>query len=83
MKDSSYSTIGYVRDDGSVQNGSHSTVGHWSIDRITDGSYSTLWNINSSGSITNSNYSTVGQLEGNWKENIKAVVAYLFFFSEL
>ena len=43
MQNGSYSTVGYVKSDGTVQDGSYRTIGHIKSDgTVQDGSYRTI-----------------------------------------
>lgn len=64
IQNSSYSTTGYVKSDGTIQNSSYSTVGHIKEDgTIQDASYRTIGHIKSDGTIQNDSYSTVGHVK--------------------
>lgn len=52
MQNASYSTVGYIKEDGRVQNGSYSTIGY----------------VKKDGTVQNGSYSTIGHASGVKKE---------------
>ena len=72
-----YSTIGYIKSDGTVQDGSYHTIGHIKSDgTVQDGSYRTVGHIKSDGTVQDGSYRTIGHardIPRNW-------AAWFFFF---
>ena len=52
IQNSNYSTVGYVKSDGTIQNSNYATIGH----------------IKDDGTVQNSNYATIGYAKGIDKE---------------
>ena len=49
LQNGSYSTVGYIKSDGTVQDGSYRTIGHIKSDgTVQDGSYRTIGHADSS-----------------------------------
>ena len=64
VRNSSYSTIAHIDNDGTVRNSSYSTIGHIDSDgTVRNSSYSTIGHIDSDGTIRNSSYSTIGHID--------------------
>jgi hypothetical protein len=64
ITNSSYSTTGHIKSDGTIQNSSYSTKGHIKSDgTITDASYKTIGHIKSDGTIQDASYRTVGHVK--------------------
>ena len=66
IRNSSYSTIGYIQRDGTVQDGSYRTIAHIKSDgTVQDGSYRTVAYIKNDGTIQNGSYSTKGHVKSD------------------
>ena len=63
ITNSSYSTTGYIKSDGTIQNSSYSTIGH----------------IKDDGTVQNSSYSTIGHASGVKKEWAAVVFFFFKF----
>ena len=78
IENSSHSTTGYIKSDGTIQNSSYSTVGYVKSDgTVQNSSYSTIGYVKEDGTVQNSSYSTIGYAKGVKKE--WAAVVYFFF----
>ena len=78
LQDGSYSTVGYIKSDGTIQNGSYSTIGHIKSDgTVQDGSYRTIGHIKSDGTVQDGSYRTIGHFEKGMRTDW---VAWFFFF---
>ena len=77
VKSSNYSTLGYIKSDGTIQNSNYSTIGHIKSDgTVQDGNYRTVAYLKDNGTVQDSSYRTIGYAEGipvRW-------AAYYFFF---
>ena len=62
VRNSNYSTVGYVRSDGRVENSNHSCIGY----------------IRSDGRVENSNHSCIGYVEGMTREWAAAFFFFFF-----
>ena len=62
VRNSNYSTVGYVRSDGRVENNNHSCIGY----------------IRSDGRVENSNHSCIGYVEGMSREWAAAFFFFFF-----
>ena len=62
VRNSNYSTVGYVRSDGRVENSNHSCIGY----------------IRSDGRVENSNHSCLGYVEGMSREWAAAFFFFFF-----
>lgn len=96
IENSGRSTIGYIDSSGRVENSGRSTIGYVSDDRVEDGGRSTIGYIDSGGRIEDGGRSTIAYIESDRVENagrstilrfsgdrdLKAIAAYLFFFSD-
>lgn len=70
VSNSSYSTLGYIRSNGTVENSSHSTIGYIkSNGTVENGSHSTIGYVKSNGTIENSSHSTIGYYRSGTMEN--------------
>ena len=68
IQNSSYSTVGYIKSDGTIQNSSYSTIGYIkSNGTIQNSSYSTVGYVRSDGKVQNSSYSTIGYIKDDGK----------------
>ena len=76
ITDSNYSTIAYIKSDGTVQNSNYSTIGHIKGDgTVQNASYQTIGHVKD-GRVQDANYRTVAHYDG-----VKAKwVAFLVFF---
>ena len=63
IQNSNYSTVGYIKDDGTVQNENYSTIGY----------------IKDDGTLQNSNYSTIGYAKNVNKKWAAAAVFFFFY----
>ena len=80
LQNGNYSTIGYIKSDGTVQNGNYSTIGYIKSDgTVQNSNYSTIGYIKSDGRVQNSNYSTIGYADTGIR---KEWVAWFYFFRE-
>jgi uncharacterized protein YxeA len=78
ITNSSYSTTGYIKSDGTIQDDSYRTVGYVKDDgTVQNSSYSTIGYVKEDGTVQNSSYSTIGHANGidrRW-----AAVVFFFF----
>ena len=78
LQDGSYSTVGYIKSDGTVQDGSYRTIGHIKSDgTVQDGSYRTIGHIRSDGTVQDGSYRTVGHADSSLR---KEWLAWFYFF---
>lgn len=78
ITNSSHSTTGYIKSDGTIENSSHSTVGYVKSDgTVENSSHSTIGYVKSDGTVENSSHSTIGHASGVKKE--WAAVVFFFF----
>ena len=81
IENSSYSTTGYIKPDGTIQNSSYSTVGYFKKDgTVQNSSYSTIGYVKEDGTVQNSSYSTIGYAK-DVKREWAAVVFFFFKFN--
>ena len=70
VTNSSYSTLGYIRSNGTVENSSHSTIGYIRTDgTVENSSHSTIGYVRSNGEVENSSHSTIGYYRSGCFEN--------------
>ena len=70
VTNSSYSTLGYIRSNGTVENSSHSTIGYIkSNGEVENSSHSTIGYVRSNGEVENSSHSTIGYYRSGCFEN--------------
>lgn len=78
LQNGSYSTVGYIKSDGTVQDGSYRTIGHIKSDgTVQDGSYRTIGHVKSDGTIQDGSYRTIGHADSSLK---KEWLAWFYFF---
>ena len=78
LQNGSYSTVGYIKSDGTVQDGSYRTVGHIKSDgTVQDGSYRTIGHIKNDGTVQDGSYKTIGHADSSLPQ---AWIAWFFFF---
>ena len=66
ITNSSYNTLGYIKSDGTVQDGSYRTVGYIKSDgTVQNSSYNTVGYIKSDGTVQNSSYRTIGYVKSD------------------
>ena len=76
VKASNYSTLGYIKSDGTVQDRSYRTLGYIKSDgTVQDRSYRTLGYVKSDGTVQDRSYRTFGHAKG-----IPTKWAALYFF---
>ena len=80
LQNGSYSTVGYIKSDGTVQDGSYRTVGHIKSDgTVQDGSYRTIGHIKSDGTVQDGSYRTIGHADSSLRTEW---VAWFYFFRQ-
>ena len=63
ITDGSYSTVGYIKSDGTIQDRSYRTIGHIRDDgTVLDGSYRTIGHLRGDGTVMDGSYRTVGHI---------------------
>ena len=78
LQSGNYSTVGYLKSDGTVQDGSYRTIGHIKSDgTVQDGSYRTIGYIKSDGTVQDGSYRTIGHADSSIK---REWVAWFYFF---
>ena len=78
LQNSSRSTTGYIKSDGTVQNSSRSTTGYIKSDgTVQNSSRSTIGYVKQDGTVQNSSRSTIGHASGVPRE---WAAAFYFFF---
>ena len=67
---SNYSTLGYIKSNGTVENSSHSTIGYIRTNgTVENSSHSTIGYVRSNGEVENSSHSTIGYYRSGCFEN--------------
>ncbi len=78
VMNSSSSTLGYIRANGTVENSSHSTIGYIkSNGTVENSSHSTIGYVRSNGEVENSSHSTIGYFRsGDFENNSHSTIGY-------
>ena len=77
ISNSNYHTIGYIKSDGTMQDGNYHTVGYFKSDgRVQDSNYRTIGYVKSDGTVQDGNYRTIGHAS----DVRRSWVAWYFFF---
>ena len=78
VMNSSSSTLGYIRSNGTVENSSHSTIGYIkSNGTVENGSHSTIGYVRSNGEVENSSHSTIGYYRsGDFENSSHSTIGY-------
>ena len=78
LQNGNYSTVGYLKSDGTIQDGSYRTIGHIKSDgTVQDGSYRTIGHIKSDGTVQDGNYRTIGHFDTSVRTSW---AAWFYFF---
>ena len=66
LQNGSYSTVGYIKSDGTIQDGSYRTIGYIKSDgTVQDGSYRTVGHIKGDGTVQDGSYRTIGHVKSD------------------
>ena len=77
VKASNYSTLGYIKSDGTMQDASYRVIGHIKSDgTVQDASYRIVGNVKKDGTVQDASYRNIGHAD----DVPMAWTAYFFFF---
>ena len=80
LQNGNYSTVGYLKSDGTMQDGSYRTIGHIKSDgTVQDGSYRTIGHIKKDGTVQDESYRTIGHADSGIS---KSWIAWFYFFQQ-